>query len=109
MPSPNGYVEFETLAKGVKSAYEITGAPPGQMPTDSEFDKVKLALKDLRVSAHEMSGAYQDIKPEFVSTLSEYSERDGDRGRFQVLALVLPRAGERPRPVPGEERRPPAG
>ena len=34
-----------------------------------KFDKVKLAPKDLRVSACEISGAYQDIKPEFVSTL----------------------------------------
>ena len=34
-----------------------------------KFDKVKLAPKDLKVSACEVSGAYQDIKPEFVSTL----------------------------------------
>ncbi|MFA5142752.1 MAG: histidinol dehydrogenase [Candidatus Omnitrophota bacterium] len=34
-----------------------------------KFDNVKLSAKDLRVSACETSGAYQDIKPEFVSTL----------------------------------------
>ena len=34
-----------------------------------KFDKVKLAPKELRVSECEMSGAYQDIKPEFVSVL----------------------------------------
>ena len=34
-----------------------------------KFDHVKLAPKDLKVSAGEASGAYQDIKPEFVSTL----------------------------------------
>ncbi len=34
-----------------------------------KFDRVKLTAKDLRVSACETSGAYQDIKPEFVSTL----------------------------------------
>src|SRR3989338_1022688 len=34
-----------------------------------KFDNVKLIQKDLRVSECEMSGAYQDIKPEFVSTL----------------------------------------
>ncbi|MFA6320877.1 MAG: histidinol dehydrogenase [Candidatus Omnitrophota bacterium] len=34
-----------------------------------KFDGVKLSAKDLRVSECEMSGAYQDIKPEFVSTL----------------------------------------
>lgn len=34
-----------------------------------KFDRVKLMPKDLRVSACETSGAYQDIKPEFVSTL----------------------------------------
>lgn len=34
-----------------------------------KFDKVKLTPKDLRVSECETSGAYQDIKPEFVSTL----------------------------------------
>lgn len=34
-----------------------------------KFDKVKLTAKDLKVSACERSGAYQDIKPEFVSTL----------------------------------------
>ncbi|MDP2913246.1 MAG: histidinol dehydrogenase [Candidatus Omnitrophota bacterium] len=33
------------------------------------FDRVKLAPKDLKVSECETSGAYQDIKPEFVSTL----------------------------------------
>ncbi|MFA5146375.1 MAG: histidinol dehydrogenase [Candidatus Omnitrophota bacterium] len=33
-----------------------------------KFDKVKLAPRDLRVSACEISGAYQDIKPEFVTT-----------------------------------------
>jgi histidinol dehydrogenase len=33
------------------------------------FDKVKLAPKELKVSACETSGAYQDIKPEFVTTL----------------------------------------
>ncbi len=34
-----------------------------------KFDNVKLAPRDLRVSECEVSGAYQDIKPEFVSTL----------------------------------------
>jgi len=34
-----------------------------------KFDKVKLSPKDLKVSECETSGAYQDIKPEFVSTL----------------------------------------
>lgn len=34
-----------------------------------KFDKVKLAPKDLKVSECETSGAYQDIKPEFVSDL----------------------------------------
>jgi len=34
-----------------------------------KFDRVKLAPKDLKVSECETSGAYQDIKPEFVSTL----------------------------------------
>ena len=34
-----------------------------------KFDNVKLVQKDLGVSECEMSGAYQDIKPEFVSTL----------------------------------------
>ena len=34
-----------------------------------KFDHVKLTAKDLRVSECETSGAYQDIKPEFVSTL----------------------------------------
>ena len=34
-----------------------------------KFDRVKLTPKDLRVSECEMSGAYQDIKPEFVSSL----------------------------------------
>lgn len=34
-----------------------------------KFDKVSLTSKDFRVSASETSGAYQDIKPEFVSTL----------------------------------------
>ncbi|MBN2453556.1 MAG: histidinol dehydrogenase [Candidatus Omnitrophica bacterium] len=34
-----------------------------------KFDGVKLSARDLKVSECEVSGAYQDIKPEFVSTL----------------------------------------
>ncbi|MDD5173923.1 MAG: histidinol dehydrogenase [Candidatus Omnitrophota bacterium] len=34
-----------------------------------KFDKIKLTPKDLRVSECETSGAYQDIKPEFISAL----------------------------------------
>jgi histidinol dehydrogenase len=34
-----------------------------------KFDGVKLAAKDLKVTECETSGAYQDIKPEFVSML----------------------------------------
>jgi len=34
-----------------------------------KFDRVKMGARDLKVSACETSGAYQDIKPEFVSTL----------------------------------------
>ncbi|MBF0122043.1 MAG: histidinol dehydrogenase [Candidatus Omnitrophica bacterium] len=33
------------------------------------FDKVKLLAKDLRVSESEISGAFQNISPEFISTL----------------------------------------
>ena len=33
------------------------------------FDHVKLLAKDLRVAENEISGAFQNIKPEFVSTL----------------------------------------
>jgi len=36
-----------------------------------KFDKVELKRKDLRVTEAEISGAYQDIKPEIVSTLKE--------------------------------------
>ena len=39
-----------------------------------KFDHVKLSAKDLKVSECEMSGAYQDIKPEFVSTLKVVME-----------------------------------
>ncbi len=34
-----------------------------------KFDHVKLSAKDLKVTEGETSGAYQDISPEFVSTL----------------------------------------
>ncbi|MFA4982395.1 MAG: histidinol dehydrogenase [Candidatus Omnitrophota bacterium] len=34
-----------------------------------KFDKVRISPRDLRISEHETSGAYQDIKPEFVSAL----------------------------------------
>jgi len=34
-----------------------------------KFDRIRMSAKDLRVSACETSGAYQDIGPEFVSTL----------------------------------------
>ena len=37
----------------------------------SKFDKVALKKKDLKVTEAEISGAYQDIKPEIVSTLKE--------------------------------------
>ncbi|MCK4851932.1 MAG: histidinol dehydrogenase [Candidatus Omnitrophica bacterium] len=36
-----------------------------------KFDKVKLARKGLRVTEAEISGAYQDIKPELVNTLKK--------------------------------------
>ncbi len=36
-----------------------------------KFDKVNMLRKDLRVTEAEISGAYQDIKPEMVSTLKE--------------------------------------
>ena len=34
-----------------------------------KFDKVKMKAKDIRVTESETSGAYQDIKPEIVTTL----------------------------------------
>lgn len=34
-----------------------------------KFDKIKLTQKELKVSEAETSGAYQDIKPDFVNTL----------------------------------------
>lgn len=39
-----------------------------------KFDRIKLGVKDLKVSECEMSGAYQDIKPEFVATLKVVME-----------------------------------
>lgn len=39
-----------------------------------KFDRVKLTIKDLKVSECETSGAYQDIEPEFVSTLKVVME-----------------------------------
>ncbi len=36
-----------------------------------KFDKVNMARKDLHVTEAEISGAYQDIKPEIVNTLKE--------------------------------------
>ena len=36
-----------------------------------KFDKVNMTRKDLRVTEAEISGAYQDIKPEIVNTLKE--------------------------------------
>ena len=36
-----------------------------------KFDKVNMLRKDLRVTEAEISGAYQDIKPELVNTLKE--------------------------------------
>ena len=36
-----------------------------------KFDRIDLARKDLRVSEAEISGAYQDIKPELVNTLKK--------------------------------------
>ncbi|MBI5143895.1 MAG: histidinol dehydrogenase [Candidatus Omnitrophica bacterium] len=39
-----------------------------------KFDKIKLNPKEIKVSESETSGAYQDIKPEFVSTLKVIME-----------------------------------
>ncbi|MCK5451378.1 MAG: histidinol dehydrogenase [Candidatus Omnitrophica bacterium] len=36
-----------------------------------KFDKIDIKKKDLRVTEAEISGAYQDIKPELVNTLKE--------------------------------------
>jgi len=36
-----------------------------------KFDRIKLIPKELKVTETEMSGAYQDIKPEFVNTLKQ--------------------------------------
>lgn len=46
-----------------------TGGDEAVISYTKKFDHVKLTAKDLKVSACEISGAYQDIKPEFVSTL----------------------------------------
>ena len=34
-----------------------------------KFDKVKLSARELRVTENEINGAYQNINPDFVSTL----------------------------------------
>jgi len=39
-----------------------------------KFDKVKMKVKDIRVTECETSGAYQDIKPEIVSALKTVME-----------------------------------
>ncbi|RKY43131.1 MAG: histidinol dehydrogenase [Candidatus Makaraimicrobium thalassicum] len=37
----------------------------------TKFDKINMKKKDLRVTEAEISGAYQDIKPEIINTLKE--------------------------------------
>jgi len=44
---------------------------PALLRFTSKFDKVVMTRKDLRVTEAEISGAYQDIKPEIVNTLKE--------------------------------------
>lgn len=39
-----------------------------------KFDRVKLSVKSLRVSEAEISGAYQSIEPDFVTTLKAIAE-----------------------------------
>lgn len=39
-----------------------------------KFDKVKMKVKDIKVTECEISGAYQDIKPEIVNTLKTVIE-----------------------------------
>ena len=39
-----------------------------------KFDKIKMKIKDIRVTECEASGAYQDIKPEIVNTLKMVME-----------------------------------
>jgi histidinol dehydrogenase len=46
-----------------------TGGDDAVIRYTRRFDKVKLTPRELKVSASETSGAYQDIKPEFVSSL----------------------------------------
>lgn len=70
-----------------------------------KFDKVKLHPKELRVAETEMSGAYQDIKPEFVNTLKMVIEnvnrfyRKSNRKSWKMVdgdGVVL---GENYRPI----------
>jgi len=49
-----------------------------------KFDGIKLTPKDLRVSACEISGAYQDIKPDFVSMLKVVIENINKFYRKQI-------------------------
>ena len=70
-----------------------------------KFDKVKLTPKELRVSESEINGAYQNISPDFVSTLkiavenvSRYYKKQGKRSWKTVTedGVVL---GEKIRPL----------
>lgn len=49
-----------------------------------KFDKVKLTPRDFRVSECETSGAYQDIKPEFVTSLKVVLENINKFYRKQI-------------------------
>jgi len=59
------------LSESVRKIIENVrqGGDDALLKYTKKFDRVKLLAKDLKVSECETSGAYQDIKPEFVSTL----------------------------------------
>lgn len=48
-----------------------TGGDEALLKYTRKFDGVKLSLRSMQVTEAEKSGAYQDIKPEFVSTLKK--------------------------------------
>lgn len=71
-----GSLRPKRVTESVKNIVEAvrTSGDDAVLKYTRKFDHVKLSVKDLKVSECETSGAYQDIKPEFVSTLKVVME-----------------------------------
>lgn len=68
--SDSGQVRLQNKVGKILDAVRAEG-DSAVLKFTKKFDRVDMKRKDLRVTEAEISGAYQDIKPEMVTTLKE--------------------------------------